>query len=83
MKVFVVSVDDFDGNGYVMKVCKTVKQAKCEILKYLYDIHLDCELTELSEEQFVEKHIDTFEEDFKKITFPDDFEIWYDEVEMI
>jgi len=83
MKVFVVSVDDFDGNGYVMKVCKTEKQAKCEILKYLYDVHFDCKLTELSEEQFVEKHIDTFEEDFNKITFPDDFEIWYDEVEMI
>jgi len=83
MKVFVVSVDDFDGNGEVLKVCKTEKQAKCVILEFLQMHHFDNNLTDLDVEQFIEKHIGTFEEDFNKITFPDDFDIWFDEVEMI
>ena len=82
-KVFVVSFDDFDGNGYVMKVCQTERQAKCVILEFLQLIHSDNGLTELNEEQFVEKHIDNFDENFKELTFPNDFEIWFDKVEMI
>ena len=82
-KVFVVSVDDFDGNGQILKVCQTEKQAKCVILEFLQMIHFDNGLTKLDVEQFVEKHIDNFDENFKELTFPDDFEIWFDEVEMI
>ncbi len=81
--VFVVSMDDFDGNGQVLKVCTTERQAKCEILGFLQMVHFDNELTDLDVPQFIEKHIDTFDTDFEQLTFPDDFEIWFDEVEMI
>ena len=46
-------------------------------------VHFDNGLTKLDVEQFVEKHIDNFDENFKELTFPDDFEIWFDKVEMI
>lgn len=83
MKVFVVMVERFGQETEVLNVCNNLKKAKGEILKYLYQVHFDNELTDESEEEFVEKNINNFEENYDKITFPEDFDIYYIEREVI
>lgn len=83
MKVFVVVIEQFNQETEILKVCSNIKKAKEEILKFLYQIHFDNELTEESEENFVGKYINNFEENYSKITFPDSFDIYYIERDLV
>jgi hypothetical protein len=83
MKVFIVGVERFNCELEIVNVCDSLKKAKTEICKYLYQVHFDNELTDKSEEEFVEENINNFEENYDKITFPEDFDIYYIEREVI
>jgi len=83
MKVFVVVVEQFNSKTEILSVCNDLKSAQSEICKYLYQVHFDNELTDDSEEEFVEKNVNNFEENYDKITFPEDFDIYYIEREVI
>lgn len=83
MKVFVVVVEQFNSKTEILSVCNDLKSAQSEICKYLYQVHFDNELTDKSEEEFVEENVNNFEENYDKITFPEDFDIYYIEREVI
>jgi hypothetical protein len=82
-KVFVILIEQFGQETEILNVCSDLKKCKEEILKYLYKVHFDNELTDDSEENFIEKYINNFEENYDNIIFPDDFDIYYVEKNLI
>jgi len=81
-EVFVVQLRRFGQETEILRVCSSLKRAKIAILEYLQMIHFDNGLTKLDVNQFVERHLESFDEDFKSISFPDDFDIIYSVVDM-
>jgi hypothetical protein len=82
-KVFVIVIEEFESEVQILSVCSDLRKCKEEILKYLYSIHFDSGFTNDSEETFVGKYIDNFEENYSDITFPDYFNIYHVERNLI
>ena len=81
-KVFVIQLLQFGQETQILKVCSSLEKAKMTILEYLQMVHFDNGLTELDVDQFIEKHLESFDQDYKSLSFPDDFDIFYDIVDM-